>query len=258
MKNPILSIDFTTLRSQKTTLLETIDFLEKSGIKFDERVDVKQITEDLTGILHLIDSIQDYAVDELNIPEMHVFDFELEEQREADRKPVREDKLEGETDEEYFARTNAQNIFWMHIEGTFLYDNQDMTEEFIKSIVDDEQHAEKIKDLIRRDILNDLKVAPDNFDRDEDGNLTYDATMYDYGFAIEEYCREIFNSTQFVQKWCCTNCGSQNIEIKKWVNANTDEVGTDCEDETGWCPDCEGHHEVELLKFDLNGKEIKE
>ena len=79
----------------------------------------------------------------------------------------------------------------------------------------------------------------------------------DYEGIATAHIREEFNKTQFVSKWCCTNCGSQNIEIKKWVNANTDEVGTDCEDETGWCPDCDGHHEVELLKFDLNGKEIE-
>jgi hypothetical protein len=76
-------IDFTTLRSQKTTLLETMDFIEKSGINWHESVDAKQIVEDLTGILHLIDSIQDYAVDILGVPEMHVFDFEVEEGREG-------------------------------------------------------------------------------------------------------------------------------------------------------------------------------
>lgn len=248
MKNPIEQIDFTTLRSQKTTLLETINFLEKSGIKFDESVDTQQITDDLTGILHLIDSIQDYAVDELGVNEMHVYDFELEEERDAS------------SPEEEFARTNAETIFQMHIEGTVLFDeesNGGMPREFIEKIVDDSLHASLIKNLIRRDILNDLEVNPDNFDRDANGKLTYDATMYDYGFAIEEYCREKFNEGEIVSKWCCTNCGSQNVEIKKWVNANTDEVGTDCEDETGWCPDCEGHHEVELRKFDLNGKEIE-
>jgi hypothetical protein len=83
MENPIEHIDFTTLRSQKTTLLETIDFIEKSGIKWHESVDTQQIVDDLTGILHLIDSIQDYAVDELGVPEIHVFDFELEEGRES-------------------------------------------------------------------------------------------------------------------------------------------------------------------------------
>ena len=57
-------------------------------------------TEDvLEGILGLIDAVQDYAVDVLGIPEMHVFDFEEEENREKS------------TPEENFARESAENIF---------------------------------------------------------------------------------------------------------------------------------------------------
>jgi hypothetical protein len=230
-------IDFTDLRTQKRMLLETIN---------NDNVDPEH-KEGLEGILALLDSIQDFAVDELGIPEMHVFDFEEEENRDAS------------TPEEEFARQNAENIYQMHIEGTVLFDEEStgMPEEFIKKIIDDPMHSSLIKNLIRRDILNDLRVNPDNFDRDDNGKLTYDATMYDYGFAIEEYCKAKFNETQLTQKWVCSNCGGQNVEIKKWVNANTDEVGTDCEDETGWCPDCNEHHEVELKTFDLNGKEVE-
>jgi hypothetical protein len=68
----INKIDFTTLRTQKTTLLKVIDQLENDG---------NSNADDLTGILHLIDALQDYAVDELDIPAMHVYDFELEEER---------------------------------------------------------------------------------------------------------------------------------------------------------------------------------
>ena len=178
-------IDWTDLRGQKTTLLQTIDFLEKSGIKFDETVDVKQITDDLTGILHLIDSLQDFAVDEMGVNSIHVFDFEEEENRDAS------------TPEENFARTNAEIIFQTRIEGEGLYVDDEMSKEFIESIVDDRYHSDIIKDMIRRDILNDVLLNPDNFDKDQDGNFTYDASMSEYGFAIEEYCRE-----QFKQRSC--------------------------------------------------------
>jgi len=245
MKNPILAIDFTTLRSQKTTLLETIDFLEKSGIKWHESVDVKQITDDLTGILHLIDSIQDYAVDELGVPEIHVFDFELEEQRDAS------------TPEENFARESAQKIFDELCESDGFHLDDKVSAFFIEATMADSYQADIIRGMIREQILNDLKENPKAFQRNEDG-LIYDADMReDYEGIVIGYIRSKSNETQTESKWCCTNCGSQNVEIKKWVNANTDEVGTDCEDETGWCPDCEGHHEVELRKFDLNGKEIE-
>ena len=244
----IKKIDFTTLRNQKGTLIAVIGNMQTDGTNDITNKMIASERDDLDGILNLIDALQDYAVDELGVPEMHVFDFELEEERDAS------------SPEEEFARTNADIIFQMHIEGTVLFDeesNGNMPREFIEKIIDDSLHASLIKNLIRRDILNDLRVNPDNFDRDDNGKLTYDATMYDYGFAIEEYCKSKFNEGEIVSKWVCSNCGSKNVEIKKWVNANTDEVGTDCEDETGWCPDCEGHHEVELKTFDLNGKEVE-
>jgi hypothetical protein len=236
----IKRIDWSELRNQKGVLLIIIDELEKKkDIRFEE----------LDGILNLIDAIQDYAVDDAKIIDgIHVYDFEQEEERDAS------------TPEEIFARTNADIIFQMHIEGTVLFDeesNGGMPREFIEKIVDDSLHASLIKNLIRLDILNDLRVNPDNFDRDANGKLTYDATMYDYGFAIEEYCKSKFNENEIQSLWVCSNCGSKNIEIKKWVNPNTNEVGTDCEDEYCWCPDCEGHHEAELKTFDLNGKEVE-
>lgn len=69
----INKIDFTILRNQKGTLMHIID-------EYDP-LNEENEPEDLTGILHLIDAIQDYAVDELKIPEMLVFNFEEEENR---------------------------------------------------------------------------------------------------------------------------------------------------------------------------------
>ncbi|HQN73993.1 MAG TPA: hypothetical protein PLB16_11305, partial [bacterium] len=60
----IKRIDFTDLRTQKTMLLETIN---------NDAVDPEH-KEGLEGILNLLDAIQDYAVDELGVPDMHVFD----------------------------------------------------------------------------------------------------------------------------------------------------------------------------------------
>jgi hypothetical protein len=74
----ITGIDWTDLRTQKTTLLKVINELEMNG---------NSNADDLISILDLIDALQDYAVDELGIPEMHVFDFELEENREELSKP---------------------------------------------------------------------------------------------------------------------------------------------------------------------------
>ena len=66
-------IDWTDLRTQKTFLLETIN---NNAVSPEHK-------EGLEGILALIDAVQDYAVDEMEIPEMLVFDFELEDERDG-------------------------------------------------------------------------------------------------------------------------------------------------------------------------------
>lgn len=70
-KNPIRKIDFSELRKQKKTLVSVMN-----------TVTTVEETNDLIGILHMIDAIQDYAVDELGWDEKIVFDFDEEENRE--------------------------------------------------------------------------------------------------------------------------------------------------------------------------------
>ena len=45
----------------------------------------------------------------------------------------------------------------------------------------------------------------------------------------------------------CSNCGSDNVQSKAWVNANTNEYVSECTDgssEDFWCEDCKGHHNL--------------
>jgi len=138
----IQRIDFTDLRTQKTMLLETIN---------NDAVDPEH-KEGLEGILATIDALQDYAVDVLGVPEMLVFDFELEEER-------------------------------------------DMT-------------------------------TPTGIKAAKGGELS--------------------EGDKVKTVWLCPHCGSDNVEIKNWVNANTGEVGTDCEEDEGYCLDCEKRGELIL------------
>ena len=85
----IKTIDWSLLRQQKITLLETI-VAEEGGFK--------EMLNNLEGIVNLIDAIQDYAVDVLGIDENYVFDFEVEDDREK------------ETPEELFARRHDKTI----------------------------------------------------------------------------------------------------------------------------------------------------
>lgn len=54
-----------------------------------------------------------------------------------------------------------------------------------------------------------------------------------------------------MSKFVCKNCGSENVEIKAWVNPNTNECNQthfidEVEDEDTWCTDCETHGGIEV------------
>jgi len=166
-------------------------------------------------------------------------------------------KKKVETPQQKFARENAENIWWMHIEGTGLYESEEMTSEFIQKIVDSKKHAKAIKKIMYEDILKDVTEWPDNFMRDENGNYTYDSTMYDYGFAIDDYCRKEFRKDMKKSLWLCDNCGSDDVEIMKWVNPNTNEVGVDCEADA-YCNHCVGHHNISLVEMHIDAVVVPE
>lgn len=65
----VTKIDFSDLRNQKRELLKVI-----------AQRDLPEHEDELSGILHLIDSLQDYAVDELGLNEKDVFDFADEDE----------------------------------------------------------------------------------------------------------------------------------------------------------------------------------
>lgn len=65
MKNLIESIDWDSLKKQKNTLLN----LSSSDILTSDIID------DLYGLINLIDSIQDYAVDDFGMDENKIYDL---------------------------------------------------------------------------------------------------------------------------------------------------------------------------------------
>lgn len=217
MKTPyfIQSIDWSELRNQKKLLLETIN---NDAVSPEHK-------EALEGILALIDATQDYAVDEMDLNPSDVYDFELEENRDT------------ETSYEKFAREQAELIYQIHIEGSFIYENEEMNEEFIKSIVDDEKHATAIKAIMRNTILENIENGTIKI-------LEYNIEMYEYGYKIEDYCLEQFYKDKTKTLWLCPNCVSDNVKIKTWTDANTFQITEDeCPMEYNdcWCEDCESH-----------------
>ncbi len=167
----IKRIDFTTLRGQKLVLIKMADTIRdtppqpyiKDGVEMTVIMMPKDTEEVIEGILGVLDALQDYAVDELGVPEMLVFDFEEEENRE-------------------------------------------------------------IKEL-----------------------------------------KKTKKSKKTKKLWLCPHCGSDNVETKAWVNANTDELSTyDSGEDEGYCNDCQEHGELihsdvkinaEIVGFQVVGEE---
>ena len=60
--------------------------------------------------------------------------------------------------------------------------------------------------------------------------------------------------------WCepeplvCSVCGGRNVQIRAWIDPNTDDYIGDCEDDDAWCDDC-GEH-VRLCRE--SGKEVRD
>lgn len=65
---------------------------------------------------------------------------------------------------------------------------------------------------------------------------------------------------KIVMKWVCSDCGSDQVQTKKWVDLNTDEPVSDCSDgdtSDNWCEGCESHTDVTQIKVNAKtGKEV--
>ncbi len=76
----IKKMDWTDLKGQKTVLIKLADTIHNTNVQPGTDMVVLMLPKDtenvIEGILGLIDATQDYAVDVLGIPEMHVFDFD--------------------------------------------------------------------------------------------------------------------------------------------------------------------------------------
>jgi hypothetical protein len=232
----IRNIDWSLLREQKRTLVHTL-FQEEGGCE--------EFLNNLEGIVNLIDALQDYAVDALNLNENDVFDFELEESRD-------EESLEHK-----FAREYADSIFQSAIEGEWLYDCGDvegLTKEIVKAIVDDEYHSTKIKENIKMEILIDMETYPDYYKvvgivDIHSTAITNEKEIKYSGFVsinerfiglVDNYVEQEYYKTKTKTVYLCSHCTSDDIMVRINKNLKTDKVyDTIFEGKECYCNDCE-------------------
>lgn len=49
-------------------------------------------------------------------------------------------------------------------------------------------------------------------------------------------------------KYCCSVCGSTDIQLQVWVDANTNKIIEDSEDDECWCNECQEHTKFKLYE----------
>ena len=100
------------------------------------------------------------------------------------------------TNEHEFAKEQAQLLFEMRIEDNRIVDNlecEDVPEKFINQIVDDPEHAEKIKALIEKRILEHIL----QYDcTDAAGNLIVTEDVYDCWFEADHYIHNLWEEQE--------------------------------------------------------------
>lgn len=47
------------------------------------------------------------------------------------------------------------------------------------------------------------------------------------------------NNGEKRKRFVCSECGGANLQVRAWVDINTNEYVSDCDDDEVWCEDCE-------------------
>lgn len=130
-----------------------------------------------------------------------------------------------------FAKEMSQILYEMRVEGDFFNDSySEIPDDFIDSIVDDPLHARLIKTRIRNAILRDCAIDPRAFERDDDGNLTYYADMYNYCYHVDDYVNDRWNELHPVQPtdgWMGLSLSEIIEEYKDGDNSSLDRDDVD-------------------------------
>jgi hypothetical protein len=146
----------------------------------------------------------------------------------------------------YDIRTESEIIYEMSTPNS----DDEVPKEFIDKIIDDEEHAIKMKFLIKNAIIKWLTRYPEDYKNDKD-EYNYTVDVYDHSHAIDEYVERLYEDTNCTKSvWVCPDCRSDNVQFKTWTNANTMKASNEeCPMEDGDCAcnDCESTSILEIV-----------
>lgn len=116
---------------------------------------------------------------------------------------------------------------------------------FINGILNNPKNINEIKTLIKESIVSYLTENPNDY-KNSKGEYEYQTELYDHSYIVDTYLAKQYEDTHIRKTlWLCSNCESDNVEQKSWVNMNTETarfVNIDGEITEYYCNDCKEHH----------------
>lgn len=150
---------------------------------------------------------------------------------------------------EIFAIAMSVMLYEMRIESEIMgcletpTTNTAVPDDFVNKIIDDDMHADKMRLLIKKDIVHHLTQRPNDY-KDDKGEYEYHIDFYDYSSNIDSYVERLYEDTNITKTlWVCPECGSDNVQAKMWANVNTNKVCDEAmeDDDEYYCEDCKNH-----------------
>jgi hypothetical protein len=53
-------------------------------------------------------------------------------------------------------------------------------------------------------------------------------------------------------RYCCSECGGTNIQVRAWIDTNTNKYISDIDDGECWCADCMDYTKIEEYEVHSN------
>ena len=158
---------------------------------------------------------------------------------------------------ENFASEMSIQLFEIRIKdlNNFMLFDDNMEQipiDFIDAILDENKHAEQIKEQIRLSVLEDVTQHPDEYDMNCD-EYVYSGNIYSHSFIIDRYIENQYHDDNpiMVNVHVCDFCGSNNVQTKVWVRPNNNNEYVDMVSEEindNYCDDCDQNTTLSVVE----------
>ena len=155
---------------------------------------------------------------------------------------------------ERFAEAMSDELFQdraVDLKTTTIYLQADHTSDsipadYVEKVLGSDIHVEQIKLLLRLAVLADVTQNPKRYDKDSEGEYIYSGDVWEHSYLVDAYLEDQFllDHPEFHTVFQCSNCDSNNVQVKAWVRPNQNNKLVDyLSDQVtdGFCDDCHQH-----------------